>query len=1217
MRALFWNIRGFGARGRRDQLKDLVRSNSIDFVGLVETFKDSFTPSELSAIVGMDRFQWQSLPASGHSGGILIGSNKDIFDFVAFDHGFYWASVVLSHRSMNALCEFIVVYGPADHSFSHLFLDELSIKLESCSLPTVIGGDFNLLRCPLDKNNDNFSWSLANAFNDFISVNAIRELPRGGARFTWSNHQANPIRSVLDRVFLCPSWDALFPRSSLVAKCIVGSDHTPLILDDGSIRNRPPTRFQFDASWMSVDGFVDIVAAKISQSLSHNPRSFGPLDDWQSCAYALRKFLRGWSRNRAAEDRRSKAFLENQILELDRTADSIGLSDDGWAVRYNLEAALLQLHHQAEIYWRQRGTLNWTLKGDAPTAYFFAIANGRRRRCEINSLLINGMRSTDQSVIMAHVVDFFSSLLGAKPPSGLSISPHLWSSGLKISPEENASLMIPLSDQEIWDVVNSANTNAASGPDGFSIPFFRKFWPQLKQLVCNVIQGFCLGTVDISRLNYAVISLIPKVKGADVISQFRPIALINNFAKFPSKGFANRLSPVAHRVISPFQSAFIKGRFILDGILSLHEIVHDLHVRKSKAIILKLDFEKAYDSVSWSFLRQILLAKGFDGAYVHRIMQLVSGGHTAVAVNGAISNFFANGRGLRQGDPASPVLFNFVADAFSCMLSKAARCGHIIPVVSHLLPEGVSHLQYADDTIILVELDNACIANLKFILLCFEAVSGLKINFAKSEVMVTGVDRAEALRVARLLNCSLGSFPFKYLGLPISPGLLHAKDFAPVVAKVGNRVLPWRGRYNTNAGKVALINSCLSSLPLFLMGFYRLTDGVHAGFDKHRGGFYWNSADNKRKYRLVKWQLMCKPKNLGGLGIINTRVMNICLLIKWWWKIMTVGADVLWFSILKAKYFPNSNPMFAPARRGSQFWKALVKVRPIFLEHVKFCVGNGSAVRFWLDWWSGDAPLAVSFPVLFSYCPNPQISIAEVAANNWDLAFRRALSPEELEEWQSLSALFPVLSEEADSVVWPLTASGIFSVKSLYSRLIGGTTSARFSCVWKSKVPPKIKIFLWQAFRGRLPSADQIKKRNGPGSEFCNLCGALENSNHIFFNCVLAKLVWSCVRSWLRVSWDPSSFADTRTLAKSLVGVTKRVFWVGLGALCWALWTIRNKFTIELTFPSKPADVLFKSCIFLQQWRLLTKEPDRDALDLLIAKIRASASQISGTNHGV
>ena len=122
-----------------------------------------------------------------------------------------------------------------------------------------------------------------------------------------------------------------------------------------------------------------------------------------------------------------------------------------------------------------------------------------------------------------------------------------------------------------------------------------------------------MGTVDISRLNYAVLTLIPKVKGADLISQFRPIALINNFAKIPAKGMDTRVSPIAHRVISPFQSAFIKGRFILDGVLCLHEIIHDLRCKNTKAVVLKLDFEKAYDSVSWSFLCQVLLAKGFDG----------------------------------------------------------------------------------------------------------------------------------------------------------------------------------------------------------------------------------------------------------------------------------------------------------------------------------------------------------------------------------------------------------------------------------------------------------------------------------------------------------------------------------------------------------------------------------------------------------------------------
>ena len=207
-------------------------------------------------------------------------------------------------------------------------------------------------------------------------------------------------------------------------------------------------------------------------------------------------------------------------------------------------------------------------------------------------------------------------------------------------------------------------------------------------------------------------------------------------------------------------------------------------------MVLKLDFEKAYDSVSWKFLRQVLLAKGFEGPVMQRLMQLVSGGHTAVAVNGQISQFFANGRGLRQGDPASPLLFNFVADALSRILSRAALAGYITPVSSHLIPNGISHLQYADDTIILMELNDNSLTNLKFLLLCFEALSGLKINFSKSEVVVTGVSDEEARRVAHLLNCSLGSYPLKDLGLPISPLKLLAKDFASVVTKVGHRVLP-------------------------------------------------------------------------------------------------------------------------------------------------------------------------------------------------------------------------------------------------------------------------------------------------------------------------------------------------------------------------------------------------------------------------------------------
>ena len=113
---------------------------------------------------------------------------------------------------------------------------------------------------------------------------------------------------------------------------------------------------------------------------------------------------------------------------------------------------------------------------------------------------------------------------------------------------------------------------------------------------------------------------------------------------------------------------------------------------KSEAVILKLDFEKAYDCVWWFFLCNVLLAEGFDGGYVHRIMQLACGAYTAVSVNGVVGPFFPNGRDLRQENPISPLLFNFVVDSLSCIWVHAVVAGHITPVNSNLISYGISLL---------------------------------------------------------------------------------------------------------------------------------------------------------------------------------------------------------------------------------------------------------------------------------------------------------------------------------------------------------------------------------------------------------------------------------------------------------------------------------------------------------------------------------------------
>jgi endonuclease/exonuclease/phosphatase (EEP) superfamily protein YafD len=139
----------------------------------------------------------------------------------------------------------MLIYGPADHSRTEEFLSELEREVLACQLPIVVGGDFNLIREVQDKNNSNLNWPRIHRFNDVIAAMSLREVSRAGARYTWTNKQLNPVRSVLDRVFMSPAWEAFFPLCSLTAITRIGSDHTPLLLNSGEGEVCRQTRFMF------------------------------------------------------------------------------------------------------------------------------------------------------------------------------------------------------------------------------------------------------------------------------------------------------------------------------------------------------------------------------------------------------------------------------------------------------------------------------------------------------------------------------------------------------------------------------------------------------------------------------------------------------------------------------------------------------------------------------------------------------------------------------------------------------------------------------------------------------------------------------------------------------------------------------------------------------------------------------------------------------------
>jgi hypothetical protein len=728
-----------------------------------------------------------------------------------------------------------------------------------------------------------------------------------------------------------------------------------------------------------------------------------------------------------------------------------------------------------------------------------------------------------------------------------------------------------------------------------------------------MFQEFYVGTLVMSRLNFGVITLIPKVVGATDIRQFRPIMVINVVQRLFAKVCASRLAPVVARLTHPFQFAFLKGRFIHDGILALHEIVHEVKVRRLKGVFLKLDFQKAYDRLDWAFLRQVLERRGMDERVISWIMQLVMSGSTAINVNGEVGSYFRSSCGVRQGDPISPLLFNLAVDALAAILEKAKIAGHITGVVGHLIAGGgVTHLQYADDTMILVEGSDLDIINLKFLLLCFETMSGLKINFDKSEVMVLGYPPEEQQRIADNLNCKLASFPVTYLGMPLRDSRVLVKDFDPLVERVKSKAEPWRGRFTSKGSKTVLIDACLSSLPMFIMGIFLLPEGVHGSLDKELSRFFWQARDGRGKYHMVKWADVCAPKDKGGIGIMASRAMNVALMLRWVWRILREDGG-LWLQLIKGKYLQGRPLLACDRQEGSQFWRALQAIKQEILLGSHFAIGNGEATRFWLDPWIDRRPLRLSFPDLYAICTDPSVLVASAArSGTWNIAFRRFLGPQETAMWDELLAsLPPGLSRDQDRVVWHLSPSGEFNVRSAYQALFKGPTLSWTHHLWKAPLPLKLKIFVWQALRNRLPSGVEVRKRNGPGDGRCPLCAVPETCYHILFACPAARFLWSFVSEALGPEWQAPDLGEFLETQANLTGRRRRLFWVVFAALSWTLWNIRNKMVIERIFLRRAANSVFMFLSFLQQWHPLTRRRDRARLDGMLQTLILASRQLS------
>ncbi|KAM0922677.1 hypothetical protein ACQ4PT_006132 [Festuca glaucescens] len=404
---------------------------------------------------------------------------------------------------------------------------------------------------------------------------------------------------------------------------------------------------------------------------------------------------------------------------------------------------------------------------------------------------------------------------------------------------------------------------------------------------------------------------------------------------------ALRLAPRMAELVGCNQSAFIRGRCIQDNFVLVHQSARPLHRRKVPALLLKLDVARAFDSVSWPFLLSVMRQRGFGPRWISWLVVLLRSASTRVLVNGCAGSSFLHGRGLRQGDPLSPLLFVLVMDVLDAMFRAAERAGVLVDLSAVGLKHHVS--LYADDIVVFARPDEQELVAVKEILACFGAASGLCVNYLKSSVAPIRCDDDTRVAVAPLLDCPFKELPQQYLGLPLSLRKPSKAELQIVLDKLAAKLAFWKARLMSRDGRVAYVHAVMAASVVYQLMALDVDPWFLQAVDKLRRGFLWAGKNEAHGGNcLVAWNSVCAPKHLGGLGLHNLWWMHAALRARWIWLQRT----------------DQSKPW-----AGFRF-AARPDALALFNASVDIIVGSGARLLFWEDPWLHDLSVAAVAPAV-------------------------------------------------------------------------------------------------------------------------------------------------------------------------------------------------------------------------------------------------------------